>query len=169
LQNKTSNMATINQNLSNYDSESVPNGAKYTLAIIRSEWNSDITNNLADGAESALLDNGVLQENIVHVDVPGAYELPLAAQWLANTSEIDAVICIGTVIRGETSHFDFVSQAVSQGVKDVSLKTNKPIIFGVLTDDTKQQSIDRSGGILGNKGIEAGVTALKMLGLKDRI
>ena len=162
-------MATINQNLSDYESENVPNGAKYTLAIIRSEWNGDITNNLADGAESALLDNGVLQENIIRVDVPGAYELPLAAQWLANKTEIDAVVCIGTVIRGETAHFDFVSQAVSQGVKDVSLKTNKPVIFGVLTDDTKQQSIDRSGGIHGNKGIEAGVSALKMLGLKDQI
>lgn len=162
-------MATINQNLSDYESENVPNGAKYTLAIIRSEWNGDITNNLADGAESALLDNGVLQENIIRVDVPGAYELPLAAQWLANKTEIDAVVCIGTVIRGETAHFDFVSQAVSQGVKDVSLKTNKPVIFGVLTDDTKQQSIDRSGGIHGNKGIEAGISALKMLGLKDQI
>lgn len=162
-------MATIHQNLSDYSSEDVPNGSKYTIAIIRSEWNEDITQNLADGAESALLDNGVLEQNIIRHDVPGAYELPLAAQWMANKPEIDAVICIGTVIRGETSHFDFVSQAVSQGVKDVSLKTNKPIIFGVLTDDTKQQSIDRSGGILGNKGIEAGVTALKMLGLRDQL
>ncbi|UTW66741.1 6,7-dimethyl-8-ribityllumazine synthase [bacterium SCSIO 12643] len=162
-------MATIHQNLSDYSSEDVPNGNKYTIAIIRSEWNEDITQNLADGAESALLDNGVLEENIIRHDVPGAYELPLAAQWMANKPEIDAVVCIGTVIRGETSHFDFVSQAVSQGVKDVSLKTNKPIIFGVLTDDTKQQSIDRSGGILGNKGVEAGVTALKMLGLRDQL
>ena len=159
-------MATINQNLSEYDQESVPNGTNFTIAIVRSEWNGDVTENLAQGAEHALLENGVLAENIVKVDVPGAYELPLAAQWLANKNEIDAVVCIGTVIRGETSHFDFVSQAVSQGVKDVALKTNKPVIFGVLTDDTKQQSIDRSGGIHGNKGIEAGVTALKMLGLK---
>lgn len=159
-------MATINQNLSDYNSEKVPNGSNFTIAIIRSEWNGDITENLAQGAETALIDNGVISDNIVRVDVPGAYELPLAAQWLANKIEIDAVICIGTVIRGETAHFDFVSQAVSQGVKDVALKSNKPIIFGVLTDDTKQQSIDRSGGIHGNKGIEAGVTALKMLGLQ---
>lgn len=162
-------MATINQNLSDYNSEKVPNGSNFTIAIIRSEWNGDITENLAQGAETALIDNGVISNNIVRVDVPGAYELPLAAQWLANKSEIDAVICIGTVIRGETAHFDFVSQAVSQGVKDVALKSNKPIIFGVLTDDTKQQSIDRSGGIHGNKGIEAGVTALKMLGLQTAL
>ncbi len=162
-------MATIHQNLSDYSSENIPNGSKYKIAIIRSEWNEDITQNLANGAEIALLDNGVLEQNIIKHDVPGAYELSLAAQWMANKPEIDAVVCIGTVIRGETSHFDFVSQAVSQGIKDVSLKTNKPIIFGVLTDDTKQQSIDRSGGILGNKGIEAGITALKMLGLRDQI
>ncbi|MFT4755210.1 MAG: 6,7-dimethyl-8-ribityllumazine synthase [Salibacteraceae bacterium] len=162
-------MATINQNLSEYNSASVPNGASFTLAIIRSEWNDEITSNLAQGAEEALLENGVLLENIIRLDVPGAYELPLAAQWVAEKENVHAVICIGTVIRGETSHFDFVSQAVSQGVKDVGLKTGKPIIFGVLTDDNKQQSIDRSGGIHGNKGIEAGVSALKMLGLQAHL
>lgn len=162
-------MATINQNLSEYNSATVPNGSSFKIAIVRSEWNEDITNNLAAGAEEALLDNGVLPENVFKVDVPGAFELPLAAQWIAELDNIDAVICIGTVIRGETSHFDFVSQGVSQGVKDVALKTGKPVIFGVLTDDTKQQSIDRSGGIHGNKGIEAGVTALKMLGLRDAL
>jgi 6,7-dimethyl-8-ribityllumazine synthase len=162
-------MATVNNNLSEYNSELVPDGSSFTIAILRSEWNDDITSNLAEGAESALLDNGVLKQNIIRLDVPGAYELPLGAQWLAEKEEVDAVICIGTVIRGETSHFDFVSQAVSQGVKDVGLKTGKPIIFGVLTDDNKQQSIDRSGGIHGNKGIEAGVTALKMLGIQKAL
>jgi len=160
-------MATINQNLSEYNGELVPNGAAFKMAIVRSEWNGDITQNLANGAESALLENGVLASNILKFDVPGAYELPLAAQWIAERNDIDAVICIGTVIRGETAHFDFVCQAVSQGVKDVGLKTGKPVIFGVLTDDNKQQSIDRSGGIHGNKGVEAGVTALKMIGLKQ--
>lgn len=162
-------MATINNNLSDYAAEEVPDGSSYTIAIIKSEWNDDITNNLANGAETALLDNGVLQDNIVNINVPGAFELPLAAQWMANKDDIDAVVCIGTVIRGETSHFDFVSQSVALGVKDVALKSNKPIIFGVLTDDTKQQSIDRSGGIHGNKGIEAGITALKMLGLQSAL
>ncbi|MGB0806256.1 MAG: 6,7-dimethyl-8-ribityllumazine synthase [Salibacteraceae bacterium] len=162
-------MATINKNLSEYNASTVPNGTNFKVAIIRSEWNEDITNNLANGAEEALLENGVLPENIYKLDVPGAFELPLAAQWVADKEDIDAVICIGTVIRGETSHFDFVSQGVSQGVKDVALKSGKPIIFGVLTDDTKQQSIDRSGGIHGNKGIEAGITALKMLGLRDAL
>lgn len=162
-------MATVNQNLSDYNSETVPNGEDFKIAIVRSEWNDDITSNLARGAEEALLENGVLIENISRIDVPGAYELPLAAQWLTDKPEIDAVVCIGTVIRGETAHFDYVCQAVSQGCKDVGLKTGKPVIFGVLTDDTKQQSIDRSGGIHGNKGIEAGVTALKMLGLKKAL
>ena len=163
---KAGTMATINQNLSEYNAQDVPNGTNFTIAIVRSEWNNDITSNLAKGAEEALLDNGVLSNNILKVDVPGAFELPLAAQWLANNDEIHAVICIGSVIRGETAHFDYVNQGVSQGIKDVALKSNKPIIFGVLTDDNKQQSIDRSGGIHGNKGIEAGVTALKMLGLQ---
>lgn len=162
-------MATINQNLSEYNEETVPNGAPYTIAIVRSEWNSDITYPLAQGAEQALLDNGVLPQNIVSKIVPGAFELPLAAQWLADKTNIDAVICIGSVIRGETAHFDYVCQAVSLGIKDVSLATKKPIIFGVLTDDNRQQSIDRSGGIHGNKGIEAGVTALKMLGFKKEL
>ncbi len=162
-------MATIHTNLSEYNSATLPNGTPFTIAIIRSEWNDDITSNLAMGAEQVLLENGVKPENVLRIDVPGAFELPLSAQWLAEKEGIDAVICIGTVIRGETAHFDYVCQAVSQGVKDVGLKTNKPIIFGVLTDDTKQQSIDRSGGIHGNKGIEAGVTALKMLGLKSAI
>lgn len=162
-------MATLNNNLSEYNGELVPNGSSYRIAIVRSEWNGEITGNLANGAKEALADNGVLDENILMVDVPGAYELPLAAKWLANKDDIDSVICIGTVIRGETAHFDYVCQAVAQGVKDVGLETEKPVIFGVLTDDTIQQSIDRSGGIHGNKGIEAGVTALKMLGLKESL
>ena len=101
--------------------------------------------------------------------VPGAYELPLAAQWLAEKDNVDAVICVGSVIRGETAHFDFVCQAVSQGVKDVGLKTGKPIIFGVLTDDNKQQALDRSGGVHGNKGTEAAITALKMVDLRKKL
>ncbi len=162
-------MATVNQNLSDYNPDTVPNGVEFRIAIVRSEWNDDITSNLAQGAEEALLENGVLPENVSRIDVPGAYELPLAAQWLSKKTQIDAIICIGTVIRGETAHFDYVCQAVSQGCKDVGLESSKPVIFGVLTDDNKQQSIDRSGGIHGNKGIEAGVTALKMLGLKKAL
>lgn len=162
-------MATINQNLSEYNAATVPNGSKFKIAIVRSEWNDEITSNLANGAEEALLENGVPSDGIFKLDVPGAFELPLAAQWLAEKDNIDAVICIGTVIRGETAHFDYVCQGVAHGIKDVSLKTGKPVIFGVLTDDNKQQSIDRSGGIHGNKGIEAGITALKMLGLKGLI
>lgn len=162
-------MATAGNNLSKYDQSHIANAENYTLAIVRSRWNNEITSNLAKGAEDALLDNGVLPENIILHDVSGAYELPLAAQWLAQKEEIDAVICIGSVIRGETAHFDYVCQGVAHGIKDVALKTGKPVIFGVLTDDKMQQSIDRSGGIHGNKGIEAGVTALEMLTLKEQI
>jgi 6,7-dimethyl-8-ribityllumazine synthase len=162
-------MATIHQNLSEYNEQAVPNGASYTFAIVQSEWNEDITKNLALGAKEALVQNGVEPKNVHHYLVPGAYELPLAAQWLAEKETIDAVICVGSVIRGETAHFDFVCQAVSQGVKDVGLKTGKPIIFGVLTDDNKQQALDRSGGVHGNKGIEAAITALKMVDLHNKL
>lgn len=162
-------MATAGNNLSEYNQSHIANAEKYTIAIIRSKWNDDITSNLAQGAEDALLDNGVLPENVIRHDVSGAYELPLAAQWLAEKENIDAVVCIGSVIRGATAHFDYVCQGVAHGIKDVALKTGKPVIFGVLTDDNKQQSIDRSGGIHGNKGVEAGVTALEMLTLKAKI
>lgn len=162
-------MATEGTNLSEYDQTLISHAEKFTIAIVRSIWNDDITYNLAQGAEEALLENGVLANNIIKHDIPGAFELPLAAQWLAEKKEIDAVICIGSVIRGATAHFDYVCQGVAHGLKDVSLKTGKPIIFGVLTDDNKQQSIDRSGGIHGNKGVEAGVTALQMLTLKNKL
>ncbi|MBT3962549.1 MAG: 6,7-dimethyl-8-ribityllumazine synthase, partial [Flavobacteriales bacterium] len=107
--------------------------------------------------------------NIKTLKVPGSYELPLGAQWAIEKHELDAVICVGSVIRGETAHFDYVCQAVSQGVKDVSLEYNLPVIFGVLTDDNIEQSRARSGGEHGNKGTEAALTALEMLALRDSL
>lgn len=155
-------MATSGKNLSDYDIKKVPDGAPFLIGIIVSEWNHEITFGLLNGCHTTLLKHGVKKENIEVMYVPGAYELPVAALHLLSKRNFNAVITLGSVIQGETKHFDFVCQAVAQGVKDVSLKTGKPVIFGVLTDDTLQQAIDRSGGKHGNKGIECAVAALKM-------
>ena len=161
-------MATLNNNLSEYDITQVPDGKSMKIGIVVSEWNEEITKGLLNGAHSTLLKHGILEENIIVQFIPGSFELPLAAQWLLEHTEVDSVICLGSVIRGETAHFDYVCSGVSQGIKDVSLKYSKPVIFGVLTDDNIEQSRARSGGIHGNKGDEAAVTAIKMLGLRSK-
>lgn len=155
-------MATSGKNLSDYDLKKVPDGAPFLIGIVVSEWHSEITFNLLKGCEETLLKHGVKEDNIEIMFVPGAFELPVAALHLLQKKNLHAVITLGCVIQGETKHFDFVCEAVSQGVKDVSLKTAKPVIFGVLTDDTLQQSIDRSGGKHGNKGVDCAIAALKM-------
>lgn len=162
-------MATAGKNLSTYDSETIPNGADFKIGIVVSEWNENITGNLCKGAKEALLENGVKEENIIIHHTPGSFELPLGAQWMLERTDIDGVVAIGSVIQGETKHFDFVCQATAQGVKDVGLKHNKPAIFCVLTDNNMQQAIDRSGGKHGNKGIEAAVACLKMIELKKNL
>ncbi|MBW7867925.1 MAG: 6,7-dimethyl-8-ribityllumazine synthase [Brumimicrobium sp.] len=162
-------MATANKNLSQYDKNTIPNGADFKVGIVVSEWNDNITFNLLKGAQETLLENGVKAKNITVKYVPGAYELPLASQWLLEKIEIDGVIAIGSVIQGETKHFDFVCQGTALGIKDVALKFNKPAIFCVLTDNTLQQAIDRSGGKYGNKGTEAAVACIKMIHLKKTI
>ncbi len=121
------------------------------------------------GAYQTLLTYGATAENIIRGSVPGSYELTLASQWFAQRDDIDAVICLGCVIQGETKHNDYINHAVAQGLTTVGLKTNKPIIFGVLTPNDQQQAIDRAGGKHGNKGDEAAMTAIKMLGLKEMI
>ncbi len=162
-------MATQGNNLSQYDLSAVPDGRDFRIGIITSEWNAEITSKLTGGAVDALLQHGVKTENILRESVPGSFELPLGAQWLLENNNLDAVICIGSVIRGETAHFEYVSNAVSQGIKDVALKTGKPVIFCVLTDDHIEQSRARSGGKHGNKGVEAAITALKMIALRKRL
>ncbi|MFA5573746.1 MAG: 6,7-dimethyl-8-ribityllumazine synthase [Brumimicrobium sp.] len=162
-------MATVNKNLSTYDKDTIPNGADFKIGIVVSEWNDNITFNLLKGAKQALIDNGVKEENIFVHFTPGSFELPLASQWLLRKEEIDGVIAIGSVIQGETKHFDFVCSATADGIKEVGLKFNKPAIFCVLTDNTMQQAIDRSGGKYGNKGIEAAIACLKMVHLKHSI
>tara|TARA_B110000967_G_scaffold52213_1_gene53423 strand:- start:2531 stop:3022 length:492 start_codon:yes stop_codon:yes gene_type:complete len=162
-------MATAHTNLSEYDKELIPNASEMSFGIVVSEWNANITDNLLKGAYKALIDNGVLPANIIVKHTPGAYELPLAAQLLIENTKVDGVVAIGSVIQGETKHFDYVCEAVSQGIKDVNLKYGKPVTFCVLTDNTMQQGIDRSGGKHGNKGIECAVAAIKMVALKKSL
>ena len=162
-------MATAVRNLSDYIQEEVPNGAGFKIGIVVSEWNDSITLNLLEGARTALKDNGVRDENILVHFVPGAFELPLGAQFMCEYSDIDGAIAIGVVIQGETRHFDFVCDGATNGIKDVNLKYNTPVAFCLLTDNTLQQSIDRSGGIHGNKGVECAIACLKMVALKKSL
>jgi len=160
-------MATVHTNLSEYDKELIPNASEMSFGIVVSEWNSNITENLLQGAYDALIDNGAKPENIIVKHVPGTYELPLAAQLIVENTKVDGVVAIGSVIQGETKHFDYVCEAVTQGIKDVNLKYGKPVAFCVLTDNTMQQSIERSGGKYGNKGTEAAIAAIKMAELRN--
>lgn len=137
--------------------------AKKRIAVVVAEWNEEITDALYEGAVHSLIANGIKKENIIKKNVPGTFELSLGAQWMADDKKIDAVICLGCVIQGETPHFDYICQAVAYGITEVNLKSKKPVIFGVLTTLNKQQAIDRAGGKYGNKGEEAALTALAML------
>lgn len=157
-------MSSADKNLSSFSKRFVPDINKKVFAIIVSEWNEAVTEAMFEGAYNTLRENGVRKENILRKDVPGSFELSLAAQWMAQRDDVDAVICIGCVIQGETRHFDFICSAVAHGVTDVALKYNKPVIFGVLTPENQQQALDRAGGKHGNKGDEAAITAIKMLG-----
>lgn len=162
-------MATIHQNLSEYDETQTPSAKGMKIAIVVAEWNKEITFGLAKGAIDTLIDLGANEADISLHHVPGAFELPLGAQWVLEKGEVDAVITCGCVIQGETKHFDYVCGGVTQGVTDLNLKYNKPVIFCVLTDNNIEQSRARSGGIHGNKGVEAAVTAVKMIDLKSKI
>lgn len=157
-------MASSLKNLSEYSQKNLADVSQKRFAIVVAEWNEEVTGALLNGALETLQKEGASEDNIVVKTVPGSYELSLGAQWMAQNPKIDAVICIGCIIQGETRHFDFIAQAVAQGITDVSLKYNKPVIFGVLTPDTQQQALDRAGGKHGNKGDEAAITAIKMLG-----
>lgn len=158
-------MAT--KDLSQYDINSVPEANKMRFGIVVAEWNFDITSALAKGAMSTLQKHGATEENILIKYVPGTFELPLGAQYFAEMENVDAVILLGCVIQGETRHFDYICQGVTQGTTNLNLKYNKPFIFGVLTTDNEQQALDRAGGKYGNKGDEAAVTAIKMVHLKN--
>jgi len=139
------------------------------FAIVVSEWNTEITEALYEGAKETLLKFGTKAEDIVRRNVPGSFELTLGAQLMAERNEFDAVICIGVVIQGETKHFDFICDAVGHGITNLNIKYNLPVIFGVLTPNTMQQALDRAGGVHGNKGDEAAITAIKMAALKKEL
>jgi 6,7-dimethyl-8-ribityllumazine synthase len=143
--------------------KSKTNLSKKTFAIVVAEWNEEITEVLYAGATASLLSHGVKKENIIRKNVPGSFELPLGALWMAEEKKVDAVICLGCVIQGDTPHFDYICQAVAYGITQTGLKTRKPVIFGVITTLNQQQAFDRAGGKLGNKGEEAALTAIKML------
>lgn len=155
-------MASQLKNLSDFSHTTVPSGAPYSFAIVVAEWNANITGALYNGAYQTLLKHGVAEDNIISMAVPGSFELSSAADILLAKKNVDAVICIGCVIQGDTKHFDFICDAVANGVTNAGLKHNKPVIFGVLTTNDEQQALDRAGGKHGNKGDEAAVTAIKM-------
>lgn len=162
-------MATAGHNLSQINPEELPSALGMRFACVVAEWNSEITYALYEGAKQALLACGAAGPDIRQVKVPGAVELTYAAKRLCQSEKYDAVIVIGNVIQGETKHFDFVCQSVTQGVTELNLRYDTPVIFCVLTDNTIEQSRARSGGIHGNKGVEAAVAALKMAGLRKVI
>lgn len=159
-------MATTN--LSHYDKASIPNAKSFRFGIVVSEWNPEITGSMHQGAIETFLDCGAEKEDIISWEVPGSFELVYGCKKMIESQKLDAIIAIGNVIQGETKHFDFVCEGVTQGIVDLNIKYDVPVIFCVLTDNTRQQSIERSGGKLGNKGIECAVAAIKMAAIKNQ-
>jgi 6,7-dimethyl-8-ribityllumazine synthase len=157
-------MAT--RNLSQYDISSVPDATDMKIGIVVAEWNFEITSKLAEGAVDTLKKHGVSSDNIFLKYVPGSFELSLGAQYFAELDNVDGVIMLGCVIKGETPHFDYICQGVTAGTTTLNLKYNKPFVFGVLTTNSMQQAKDRAGGKYGNKGDEAAIAAIKMINLK---
>ncbi|RVT98368.1 6,7-dimethyl-8-ribityllumazine synthase [Mucilaginibacter limnophilus] len=163
-------MATQLKNLSDFSATEIPSASPYKFAIAVAEWNAEITGALYEGAYQSLISNGALADNIYSYNVPGSFELTSAADLLLkNNPELDAVICLGCVIQGETKHFDFICDAVANGLSNVAVKYSKPVIFGVLTTNNQQQAVDRAGGKHGNKGDEAAITAIKMAKLAETL
>ena len=160
-------MATTNNNLSDFNKDSLPDSSNMKIGIVVSKWNNKITDGLYNGAFTTLIESGVSENNIEKIEVPGSFELIFGAKLLSR-KDVDAIICLGSVIQGETKHFDYVCQAVSNGIKDLNISLNIPVIFGVLTDNTIEQAVNRSGGKHGNKGVEAAVTAINMVHLNQQ-
>ncbi len=162
-------MASSLKNLSEYDTSALPTQTDdYRVAILVAEWNKEITFALRDGAYQTLIKHGVQEDNIDVSYVPGTFELSHGARIMVESHQFDAVIVIGCVIQGETRHFDFICQGVTQGITNINTHYDIPVIFGVLTTDNQQQAIDRAGGKHGNKGDEAAYTAIKMIALKQK-
>jgi 6,7-dimethyl-8-ribityllumazine synthase len=162
-------MGTGLKNISEYKPGEIPRADDMIFGIVVSEWNSKITGSLLDAAVKTLVSKGAAKENIVVKYVPGSFELVLGAQLLAENSDLDAILCLGCVIQGETRHFDYICQGVTYGIADLNMNYNMPFIFGVLTTDNMEQAQDRSGGKHGNKGEEAAITAIKMVALQREL
>lgn len=158
-------MATSLKNLSDFSTTQIPPAKGMKFGVVTAEWNEQITGALYKGAVETLIQHGVAEQDITAIAVPGSYELTAGAQLLLEKTKADAIICLGCVIQGETPHFDFICNAVANGLTNLTIKYNKPVIFGVLTTNTEQQAKERSGGKHGNKGDEAAVTAIKMIHL----
>jgi 6,7-dimethyl-8-ribityllumazine synthase len=155
-------MASSIKNLSDFSHITVANANPFKFGIVVAQWNAEVTGALLNGAISGLEKHRAQEENIKIIEVPGSFELITGADILLRDDSFDAIICLGCVIQGETRHFDFICDAVANGISNVALKYNKPVIFGVLTTDNQQQALDRAGGKHGNKGEEAAITAIQM-------
>ena len=155
-------MATALHNLSNYDFDSVPDASNMCFGIVVAEWNHEITGALLEGCVKTLEKHGTIPENIHVKTVPGSFELIYGAQQMCKNDGFDAVIILGSVIQGETPHFSYICQGVTNGIARLNATQNIPVIYGLLTTLDHQQALDRAGGKYGNKGDECAVTAIKM-------
>ena len=162
-------MASALKNLSKYDESKLPSAKEMTFGIVVADWNEHITHALYEGAYDTLIKHGAKAKNIQTIQVPGAFELPSGAAMLAGKHQLDAVICLGCVIKGETSHNEYINQSVGIGLTNLSIASGKPFIFGLLTPNNEQQALDRAGGKYGNKGVEAAVTAIRMVSVKQNL
>ena len=162
-------MASALKNLSTYDESTLPDGAELKIGIVLAEYHTDITHPLYEGAVAKLLEHGVKEANVHTVQVPGAFELPAGARLISQKEKLDAVICIGCVIKGETPHNDYINQSVANALQTMSVASGRPYIFGLLTPNDHQQALDRAGGKHGNKGVECAVAALRMAALKKSV
>ena len=162
-------MATNLHNLSEYDIQSVPNAKGMRFGIVVSEWNHNITGALLEGAQQTLLKHGVEENDLIIMTVPGSFELVFGAAQMAKSDKVDGVIAIGCVIRGDTPHFDYICEGATQGLAELNTTGDVPVIYGLLTCNNLQQAQDRAGGILGNKGDECAITAIKMVDFKKKL
>jgi 6,7-dimethyl-8-ribityllumazine synthase len=161
-------MSSSHKNLSVFSDRNT-DAKGMSFGIVVSEWNTEVTEALRSGAIETLKQLGAKEEDIFTEYVPGTFELPLGARFFADSTDVDAVICLGCVVQGETRHFDFICSAAAQGIMQVNLDYGVPVVFGVLTTDNQEQALDRAGGKHGNKGTEAAVTAVKMVSLSKKM
>jgi len=162
-------MSSSHKNLSSYDSSTLPSAEDMSFGIVVSEWNTEITHALYEGCYETLIGHGVKEENIHTTQVPGSFELPLGAKLLSANKKVDALICLGCVIKGETPHNEYINRSVASALSQLSLVNNKPYVFGLLTPNSLEQAQDRAGGKHGNKGVEAAITAIRMAALKKEL